>query len=205
MAHQLLNPRQGEITLGFAMASRENEVNEDEDEGVKPPKNSKRGLIKWVLITLGVVLLIGVSVGTSIYVMKSMMEAPAEKTVEKNSDIKPKEEKKKHKEPKIAVYYKFDPPFVVNIQGQSGSRFLQLTIEAMTYDEAVTTDIDQYMPIIRNNILLLLSSLTYEQVSTLEGKQKLREGILKEIQNVLKEKIGKPGVEEVYLTSIVMQ
>jgi flagellar FliL protein len=187
------------------MASRDKDLNDDEDEAVKAPKKNKRGLIKWLLIGFGIVLLVGVSVGTSIFVMKSIMSAPAEKVADKNGDTKAKAEKTKHKEPKVAIYYKFDPPFVVNIQGQSGSRFLQLTLEAMTYDQAVTTDIDQYMPVIRNNILLLLSNLAYEQVSTLEGKQKLRADILKEIQKVLKDKIGKPGVEEVYLTSIVMQ
>ena len=94
---------------------------------------------------------------------------------------------------------------MVNLEGQSGSRFLQLTIELMTYDQSVTADIDQHMPIIRNNIVFLLSSVTYEQLSTLEGKQKLRADLLTEIQKVLKEKTGKPGVEEVYLTSLVMQ
>lgn len=187
------------------MAVKGKDLNDDEEEAVEPAKNNKRGLIKWLLIGLGIVLLVGVSVGTSIFVMKSIMSAPAEKVADKSNDTKAKTEKTKHKEPKVAIYYKFDPPFVVNIQGQSGSRFLQLTLEAMTYDQAVTTDIDQYMPVIRNNILLLLSSLTYEQVSTLDGKQELRQDILKEIQKVMKDKIGKAGVEEVYLTSIVMQ
>jgi flagellar protein FliL len=187
------------------MASRDKDLNDDEDAAVKPPKNNKKGLVKWLLLGFGVVLLVGVSVGTSIYVMKSMMAAPADKTAEKNNETKAKENKNKSKEPKVAIYYKFDPPFVVNIQGQSGSRFLQLTLEAMTYDQAVSDQIDQNMPVIRNNILLLLSNLTSEQVATLEGKQKLREDILKEIQKVMKDKIGKPGVEEVYLTSIVMQ
>ena len=187
------------------MAGRDKNVNDDEDEGVKPPKGNKGGVLKWLLIGFGVLVLVGVSVGTSIYVMKSMMAAPADNSMAKSTGAKTKEDKNKHKEPKVAVFYKFDPPFVVNIQSQSNNRFLQLTLEAMTYDKAVTTDIDQYMPIIRNNILLLLSSLTYEQVSTLDGKQKLREDILKEIQKVLKDKIGKPGVEDVYLTSIVMQ
>ena len=186
------------------MANRDKDL-DDDDDVVKTPKKSKRGLIKWLAIGLGIVLLVATSVGASIFVVKSMLTVNENNTEQKSSNTKPKEEKKKQKEPKIAVYYKFDPPFVVNIQGQATSRFLQLTLEAMTYDQTVTTEIDQSMPVIRNNILLLLSSLTYEQVSTLEGKQKLREDILKEIQNVLKEKIGKPGVEEVYLTSIVMQ
>ena len=186
------------------MANRDKDLEEDE-EVVKPPKKNKRGIIKWLVIGLAIVLLVGVSVGTSIYVMKSIIGAPADKVADKASEAKPKEEKAKHKEPKVAIYYKFDPPFVVNIQGQSSSRFLQLTLEAMTYDQTVTTEIDQSMPVIRNNILLLLSSLTYEQVASLEGKQKLRQDILLELQKVLKDKIGKPGVEEVYLTSIVMQ
>ena len=186
------------------MASRDKDLNDD-DEVVTPPKKNKKGLIKWVLISLGIVLLVGLSVGTSIYVMKSMMKTPEDKSAEKTNDAKHKVAKAKHKEPKISIYYKFDPPFVANIQGQGGSRFLQLSIEAMTYDQNVSTEIDQNMPVIRNNILLLLSDLTYEQVAAKEGKQKLREDILKEIQKVLKDKIGKPGIEEVYLTSIVMQ
>jgi flagellar FliL protein len=187
------------------MASRDMDLNDDEEE-IKAPKSNKRGVLKWLLIGFGVVFLIGISVGTSIYVMKSMMGSPAaEKNVDRSADKKATKDKKKHKEPKVAIYYKFDPPFVANIQGETGSRFLQLTIEAMTYDQNVTTEIDQNMPVIRNNILLLLSDVTYEKVSTLEGKQKLRADILKEIQKVLQDKIGKPGIEEIYLTSIVMQ
>ena len=186
------------------MANRDKDL-DDDDEAVKQPKKGKRGFIKWIVIGLGIVLLVATSVGASIYVVKSMISPPESKTEQKSSNPKSKEEKDTNKAPKIAIYYKFDPPFVVNIQGQASSRFLQLTLEAMTYDQAVTTEIDQSMPVIRNNILLLLSSLTYEQVASLEGKQKLRADILKEIQNVLKDKIGKPGVEEVYLTSIVMQ
>jgi flagellar protein FliL len=185
------------------MASRDKDLNDD--EVVTPPKSNKKGLIKWLLISLGIVLLVGLSVGTSIYVMKSMMNTSADKSAEKSNDARHKEDKTKHKEPKVAIYYKFDPPFVANIQGKGGSRFLQLGIEALTYDQSVSTEIDQIMPVIRNNILLLLSNITDEQVATMEGKQKLREDILKEIQKVMKDKIGKPGVEEVYLTSIVMQ
>ena len=186
------------------MASRDKNLKDDEDE-VKPPKKSMGGVIKWLAIGFGIVLLIGLSVGASIYVMKSIMGPHADKSAEKGDDPKAKEDKTKKKEPKIAIYYNFDPPFVVNIQGQTGGRFLQMTIEAMTYDPAVSTAIDQNMPVIRNNILLLLSNLTYDQVASLEGKQKLRAALLTEIQKVMSDKIGKPGVEEVYLTSIVMQ
>ena len=186
------------------MASRDEDLNDDE-KTVEAPSGKKKGIIKWVLIGLGLMILIGVSVGTSIYLMKTMLHGQTTAQDAEQPNSKAKEDKAKPKQRKISIYYKFDPPFVVNIQGETGSRFLQLTIEAMTYDQSVTADIDQHMPVIRNNIVLLLSNVSYEQLSTLEGKQKMRADILSEIQKVLKEKTGKPGVEEVYLTSIVMQ
>ena len=55
------------------MASKDKEVGEDQDEAAKEPSKKKKGLIKWILIGLGLVLLIGVSVGTSIYFMSNML------------------------------------------------------------------------------------------------------------------------------------
>ena len=74
------------------MASRDKDLNDDEED-VKAPKSNKRGLLKWLLIGFGIVFLIGISVGTSIYVMKSMMSAPADKTAEKSNDKKATDEK----------------------------------------------------------------------------------------------------------------
>lgn len=189
------------------MASKDKERNEDEEgeETTKAPAN-KKGVLKWVLIVGGIVLLVGVSVGTSVFFMSSMLRGK-DATAEQASaaPAKQKQESAKPKEQRNAIYYKIDPPFVVNFQGPNGNRFLQVTIEMMTYDPDVIPALDQHMPVIRNNLVFLLSSVTYDQISTLEGKQKLRADTLKEIQKVLKEKIGKPGVEEVYFTSIVMQ
>ena len=188
------------------MATRENEIAEDEEQPVKSSGKGK-GIIKWVLIALGLVMLVGVSVGTSIYFMNSLMhnKSGAQDTAQSQGDTAKHKEEKSKKEQKTAIYYKIDPPFVVNFQGENGNQFLQVTIELMTYDPQVIPAIEKHMPVIRNNLVFLLSSVDYKQISTLEGKQKLRADTLAEIQKVLKEKIGKPGVEEVYFTSIVMQ
>jgi flagellar FliL protein len=189
------------------MASKDKERSEDE-EGEETAKShgKKKGVLKWVLIGGGVVLLVGISVGTSVFFMSSMLrgkDAVAEQT--SAVPAKHKQENDKPKEQKKAIYYKIDQPFVVNFQGPNGNRFLQVTIEMMTYDPDVVPAIEEHMPVIRNNLVFLLSSVNYDQISTLEGKQKLRADTLAEVQKVLKAKIGKPGVEEVYFTSIVMQ
>ncbi len=188
------------------MASKDKEVVDDEDVPVKAPSNKKKALFKWLGIALGIVALVGASVGASIYFMKSMSDGQsAAQEDDQSGEAKGKEDKGNSKQRKVALYYKFDPPFVVNFQGQSVSRFLQVTIELMTYNQETVTAIEQNMPVIKNNIVFLLSSVNYEQISTVEGKQKLRADTLAEIQKVLKEKTGKAGVEEVYFTSIVMQ
>jgi flagellar FliL protein len=104
-----------------------------------------------------------------------------------------------------AIYIPLDPAFVVNFAEGSRARFLQVTVEVMTRDAHVEEHIRTHMPVIRNNLVLLFSSQTYESVSTLEGKEALREEALIVIQKILEEETGDPGIESVYFTSFVMQ
>ncbi len=104
-----------------------------------------------------------------------------------------------------AIYIPIDPAFVVNFASQGRARFLQITVEVMTRDPKVPEHVEQHLPVIRNNLMLLFSSQTYDSVSTLEGKETLREEALAVIQQVLEDETGDPGVEAVYFTSFVMQ
>lgn len=104
-----------------------------------------------------------------------------------------------------AIYLPVDPAFVVNFAAQGKARFLQVTVEVMTRDPHMPDQIKLHMPVIRNNLMLLFSSQSYDGVSTLEGKEALREEALEVVQQILEEETGDPGVEAVYFTSFVMQ
>ena len=104
-----------------------------------------------------------------------------------------------------AVYLPIDPAFVVNFASQGKARFLQITVEVMTRDETVPDKVKLHMPVIRNNLMLLFSTQTYETASTLDGKESLREEALEVVQQILEEETGDPGIEAVYFTSFVMQ
>jgi len=78
-------------------------------------------------------------------------------------------------------------------------------VQVMTRDPEVAQAIEAHMPVIRNNLVMLFSGQKYEEVATREGKERLRQQTLAEIQKVLEERIGKPGVEDVYFTAFVMQ
>ncbi len=104
------------------------------------------------------------------------------------------------------IYIPLEPAFVVNFSdGSGGSRFMQATIQVMTRDPEMEAAVNTHMPVIRNAIVLLLSSQSVEDVAGIEGKEKLREEVLERIREILKERTGKPGVEEVYFTSFVIQ
>ncbi len=104
-----------------------------------------------------------------------------------------------------AIYLPIDPAFVVNFASQGKARFLQVTVEVMTRDSLMPDQITLHMPVIRNNLMLLFSSQSYDGVSTLEGKETLREEALEVVQQILEEETGDPGIEAVYFTSFVMQ
>ena len=61
------------------------------------------------------------------------------------------------------------------------------------------------MPVIRNTMIMLLSNKDYEFIRTRQGKEALRMEVLEEIQGVLREQIGSPGIEAVYFTNFMVQ
>ena len=197
----------------------EDDVELDEDQK-EPPK--KRSVKKVIIFTVLGLLIIGGGTAAGLYFtghlpMSAQDSAEEDGAGDTTDDGKKKGKKgkktkegknsknSKKEEVKPAIYLALDPPFVVNFQDQTHARFLQVTIEVMARDQLVIDAVKIHMPLIRNNLLLLLSSQTYETVTTREGKEKIRATSLEEIQKVMKEETGDPGVEGVYFTSFVMQ
>ncbi|VAW87506.1 hypothetical protein MNBD_GAMMA16-1980 [hydrothermal vent metagenome] len=180
----------------------------ESSEENKKPKKDKSGIIKFALISLGIVAIIGTNVGLTVMLTKknsaeieATMEPSAGKQIEK--DVTADENEDESEKP--ALYQKLEPTFVVNFQSEDALRFLQVTVELMTRDEKIIAAVEQHMPIIRNNLIILFSSQDFTTISTRVGKERIRAQTLSEIQKVMKEKTGQPGVEEVYFTSFVMQ
>jgi flagellar protein FliL len=105
---------------------------------------------------------------------------------------------------KTAVYFAIDPPMVVNFEDGSVVRFLQITMEVMAHDQKVIDSVQKNIPLIRNNLLLLMSNRNYQSMMSREGKEKLRQEALTEIKAVQK-KQGGPDVDDLLFTSFVVQ
>lgn len=199
------------------MAEELKDDKRDEGDEQSKPK-TKSGLIKIALIALGVLALLGINIGITLLVVGGKSapveaaappqagnghESPADASAAK-SDSAPSGADAAG-DTKTLQYYAFDPPFVVNFQAQDTLRFLQIKVEVMARDPKVIEAVERHMPVIRNNLIVLFSAQDFTTISTRVGKERLRAQTLAEIQKVLKENTGQPGVESVYFTSFVMQ
>jgi flagellar FliL protein len=99
------------------------------------------------------------------------------------------------------IFLKLSPPLVVNFSHRGNLRYLQTTLELMHTDQDVIDDVTLNMPVIRNNLIMLLSDQSFEELSGKSAKEDLR---LKISDSVGKVVPAQPPVE-IYLTSFVMQ
>ena len=105
-----------------------------------------------------------------------------------------------------AIYTPLDPPLVVSLIDSTGeSRYLQLSVQAMARNQEVIDEIRVHAPALRNSFLFLISTRSYDDLATVEGKEQLRADMLTEAQTIMEENTGAPGLEELYFTSLVVQ
>jgi flagellar protein FliL len=171
------------------MATEAARVEAATKEAGDAPKK-KKGKLLFIIIA---VLLIGGAGAWFAFKPKpdaASAEAPAEKTTPKTA----------------ALYYKFDPAFVVNFGGEGSARYLQVMVEAMTRDPPTLEMIKNNEPAVRNDLVMLYSGQDNATLMTVEGKEKLRAATLAIIRKVLDSEGGNgQGLEAVYFTSFVIQ
>lgn len=158
-------------------------------------KASGSSKLPWVIVTL---LLLGGGAGGAWYALRPAT-APANAAPAAATEA-PAQSKA------APIYYKFDPPFVVNFGGEGSTRYLQVTVEAMSRDAPVLDALKNNEPAVRNDLLMLFSSQDSAVLMSAEGKEKLRAATLAAIRKVLDAE-GADGkqVEAVYFTSFVIQ
>jgi flagellar FliL protein len=91
------------------------------------------------------------------------------------------------------------PPFVVNLADPNARRYLKIVLDVEMTSTPELLEANQAK--IRDSLLLLLSSKTSQDLSTLEGKILLR----KEIVDRINQALGQAKVARVYFTDFVIQ
>jgi len=201
-------------------------MSKDKDEAA--PK--KKGKFKKLLfIGVGAIILIGAGAGAGIYfgalsaheakpedhypklVLRTEGEAaPAAEGDDKEAAPKvgtvsvPNDKFKVDPRKYEITYYPITDAFTTNLA--DGSGFLQVGISLSTfYDGKVINNIKRQAVPIRSVVLMVLAEQDPALLSTSQGKQRLQRQLSAAINDVLREKEGFGGVDNVYFTSLVIQ
>lgn len=196
------------------MAKKPDKAPEESAEGA-PPAKSKKKLI--IIIGILVVLLAGLGAG-GWFGYKWWMgkkAATADNATEQSADAghgEKKDEKGGHGEkdgkkdekasgPEGGGELVSLPPLLVNLAEPQGRRYLKLALDIEVKDKPAAELLTKNMAKVKDSLLLLLSSKTYEDLASLENKILLKKEIVERLTLVL----GEQKVLRVYITEIVIQ
>lgn len=84
----------------------------------------------------------------------------------------------------IGPTYAFDQ-IIVNLASQSGRRYLKTTINAELSSDNLMVELDTKKPAIRDTMISVLSSKTFEEISTAKGKENLKNELVERINESL--------------------
>lgn len=161
----------------------------------QPAGKSKLKLI--ILIVVGLLLAVGLSVGGTWFILskgdKSEEHAASEAEAPAATGHQP------------ALYQDLMPAFVVNFNYQGRTRYLQLSMALMGRDAAGMEKLKVHMPVLRNQLVMLLAGQDFAALQTPLGKEMLLQQALASVQELAQKETGSTVVEQVLFTNFVLQ
>jgi len=91
--------------------------------------------------------------------------------------------------------------FTVNLKDSRGAHYAKVNVEIEVDDDFVREEVKRLIPRIRDFVVVTLSSKTYEQVESVDGREFLREDIRNKINGFL----TRGQVKNVFFTEFIIQ
>ena len=143
------------------------------DEELELDVNEKKGGKKMmIIIIVGILLLNGIGIGAWIFLSGGSSKSSSSSEKE-DTEILPLQ------------YFTMKPEFIVNFGPSSRVRYLQVDLQVATRDQKALEIVNTYRPVIRNDILVLLSSVKFEDLKDRAGKEALQKRLLNSINKVV--------------------
>ena len=172
------------------MAEEEDVLDDDEGAGGKKPIGMIIGIIVGLLVLGG---------GGYYAYINFFQEKPAEEKPAEGEEGK-KEEAPAEEDLELGVMFPMDP-FIVNLAGSEGKRFLKVTIFLEMSTPEVNVEIKGKIQKVTDSILVLLSSKAFEDVYSVQGKFKLKDEITTRVNRFLV--VG--HIKDAYFTEFIIQ
>ncbi len=170
---------------------------EIEEEVVEKKSGSNMVLI--LIVVLLVVLLIGG--GLAAYLLLGSDDTPqVQQSTQQSDPAKRKATKRSSDYLTIGPMYPMSQ-FVVNLLSESGGKYLKVALDIELGSEELASEMDRKKSLIRDIIIRALSSKTFEEISTMKGKDRLKDEIVNDINEVLAD----GQINNIFFTDFVVQ
>jgi len=170
---------------------------------------------KWIFIGVGAILLIGLSVGGTLFATGAFSPKPppavaGEGTGEEGDPALAAATPPPEPLPVVVTatevfYHYIQPEFIVNFRGRERPRTLMVEITVSSYVEKSLDLLSKHSPELRNNLLLVMAEKNGKELTTMEGKNQLREDVRDSLNALMKKHSGVMAVDDVYFTRFVLQ
>ncbi|MGE3540104.1 MAG: flagellar basal body-associated FliL family protein [Candidatus Tectimicrobiota bacterium] len=92
-------------------------------------------------------------------------------------------------------------PFIVNLSGDNGQRYLRLVAQVEARGDMAKEELESRLPEVRNRLIFLLTSKTFNDIGSVQGKYDLQADITKNINETL----DGPFIKKTYFTEFIVQ
>jgi len=149
---------------------------------------------KLIIMIVAAVILLAAGGGATFFLMKGNSS--------KGDAAEHAEGEKEHIE---KLYFDMGKPIVVDFPAGSAVQHGRITLSILVEGAETIEVLKKNEPMIRNNLLMLISAQDAASLNTREGKEMLRKAIMDDVSAVLTKMAGKGRVTEIFFTSFVMQ
>lgn len=188
---------------------KEKVVEQDEDTEAAVVEGKSAGKKKLILLVIIGVVLLAVCAGGTFAVMHFMggdKKAEAGEAAAEGEHAEGKEEgEAAAPEHAPLVYFPFEPPFLTNFVINGRPRYLQLSITVASRDQDTIAALQKHMPLVRNRVVMLLSSEQFEILRSRAGREALQGKLTDAVKEILQKETGKADVDKLLFTNFVMQ
>ncbi|RDU68867.1 flagellar basal body-associated FliL family protein [Helicobacter brantae] len=156
-----------------------------EEEVKEEKKKGNKGLI---IAVIGILVLLIVAVVILVFIFLGGKEQPPAEGGESTHQA-PKEApahaNARSDFAKMGPVFVIPEPFVVNLMGQSGRRYLKASVALELSAPEFQKEVTAKLVLIKDRISQILASKTFEEISTPKGRDKLKEEILQELNSYM--------------------
>ncbi|MEM9102087.1 MAG: flagellar basal body-associated FliL family protein [Pseudomonadota bacterium] len=166
---------------------------EDLELDLAEGEEGKKGKSKLLIIIVVLVLCGG---GAAAFFLMGGESSEETATTDESAPVAVQEE---------VIYYRIPNPIVANIPGKKRGRVMQLKVAFQLKSKVAEDAIKKHLPVLTNKLLIMISSLSEEELLSKEGKIKLKEDALTLVRETMQERENDPTIEKILFTSLVMQ